>query len=448
MTRALVCWLSARYAVGASVGLRAQFLHRGALRRPLAHGGYHTAVEGEHTDGGRPGLLLLLNAFWNYGRGMSGGDQVLIQIFRRLRPEFGRVVCHTSPDGCAAISAKAGAIDFRTSPASFDRLPLPVNYALRTRRALSCVRDPGFSVVYAGSDFFPDVIPAHAYRRRHAASRWLQSVFHLYPPWRSRPGSRVRGAVAEYLQRFSLRLARRADGVLCINPGVRDALVRMGFDARRVDVVPLGIDDAWLQALPPASGTSFDGVFLGRLMPSKGVGDLAAIWSLVTADIPGARLCVIGGGGELQVGELKGQIERAGLSDRVALTGYLDDEAAFSIVKAARVFLFPSHEEGFGIAVAEAMGCGVPVVSWDLPVYRSIFEDRTIRAREGDLAAFASAVVRLLRDDAGRREAGERGRVFATARYSWDRSAEHVRTLIRRVTSDGVARPAQTGGIR
>ena len=404
-------------------------------------------MECEHTDGVRPGLLLLLNAFWNYGRGMSGGDQVLIQVFRRLRPEFGRVVCHTSVDGRVAISAKVAGFDFEVSPASFDRLPLPVNYALRTRRAIACVRDPGFSLVYAGSDFFPDVIPAHAYRRRHASSRWLQSVFHLYPPWRTRPGSRVRGAVAEYLQRFSLRLARRADGVLCINPGVRDALVRMGFDSRRVEVVPLGIDDAWLQALPPASGASFDGVFLGRLMPSKGVGDLAAIWSRVAAYIPGARLCVIGGGGEPQVRELRRQIEAAGLAGCVTLAGYLDDAAAFSIVKAARVFLFPSHEEGFGIAVAEAMGCGVPVVSWDLPVYRSIFEDRTTRAPEGDLAAFASAVVRLLRDDAGRREVGERGRAFAAARYSWDRSAEHVRELIRRVTSDRAGRPAQTGGM-
>lgn len=62
----------------------------------------------------------------------------------------------------------------------------------------------------------------------------------------------------------------------------------------------------------------------------------------------------------------------------------------------SKVFIHPSHEEGFGVAPLEAQACGLPVVAWNLPVYQEVFPKGMIKVEMGDIKRFADKVLDLL----------------------------------------------------
>ena len=111
---------------------------------------------------------------------------------------------------------------------------------------------------------------------------------------------------------------------------------------------------------------------------------------------PSARLGVIGGGPNEFREELARKISDEGLTDKIELLGYQPGNQAFRLLKAAPIFLFPSHEEGFGMAIAEAMACSCAVVAYDLPVYRECFKNTLLTAPLHDLDGISNLVITLL----------------------------------------------------
>ena len=106
-------------------------------------------------------------------------------------------------------------------------------------------------------------------------------------------------------------------------------------------------------------------LFLGRLHPKKGCDLLLDGFAHIAAIYPGLDLVIAGPD---QVGiraALMGQADRLGISSRVHWPGLLLGAEKWDALKGAQAFVLPSHQENFGIAVAEAMACGVPVLISD-----------------------------------------------------------------------------------
>jgi len=99
--------------------------------------------------------------------------------------------------------------------------------------------------------------------------------------------------------------------------------------------------------------------------------------------------------------------------------GYLDNNLAYSVLKSSTLFLFPSHEEGWGMIIAEAMASGVPVVAWNLKVYDYIFEDFIIKIKENNIDEFSSMVVNLLCNNDITRRISDNGLNFIK-KYDWN----------------------------
>lgn len=367
----------------------------------------------------KPTLAVFLNAFWVHGKGMSGGDQMAIQIFARIRDSFAALHWFTNPDGQQAVEQIVKDVAFSTTPPWFDRLPIGLAYVLRTLHATASLFGKRVDIVYSGSDFFPDVLPAFLYTRLRRNTRWIQCIFHIYPDWRTRPGNKAINFAAALLQRFSLWLARHADGVVNINGEVREALIARGFDARKIAIITPGIDLDYIAAIPPGNDRdAYDAVFLGRLNPSKGIFDLPPIWKKVIERFPQARLAIIGGGSEAARAKLAAEFEAHGLRGNVDLLGYAEAKKIYAILKRARTFIFPSHEEGFGIAIIEAMACGTPVVAWNLPVYNELFGGTITTTPLGNQQAFAEAILALLRNTETNADMISQAHQRAQ-RYSW-----------------------------
>jgi glycosyltransferase involved in cell wall biosynthesis len=181
-------------------------------------------------------------------------------------------------------------------------------------------------------------------------------------------------------------------------------------------------------------------VYAGRLARYKGIGELVAAMELV----PNAHL-VVAGRGPCEPLVRESELHRAG---RVTLLPHLDDEAFADLMWAADVFALPSTQpsEAFGIVQLEAMVCGTPVVSFDLPTgvtWVNRHGETGLVAPLGDVSAYAAAIRELLDDDALRSRLGQQAQDRVTRELTVDHMVE--RTLERCGARSGQERVAPAG---
>jgi glycosyltransferase involved in cell wall biosynthesis len=156
--------------------------------------------------------------------------------------------------------------------------------------------------------------------------------------------------------------------------------------------------------------------FAGRLVPHKGVDDILRALVRLPADV---ALLVVGRGPDLA--SLTELARRLGVLDRVRFCPSVSDQELPSYLRAADVFVFPSVNrlEGFGLVVAEALACGLPVIIADIPGVREVIEP----GREGLLAEpllegdLAARIRELLDDPERRARMGRAARTRAESYY-------------------------------
>jgi glycosyltransferase involved in cell wall biosynthesis len=118
--------------------------------------------------------------------------------------------------------------------------------------------------------------------------------------------------------------------------------------------------------------------------------------------------------------------------DRVVFTGRLDQQDLRNALGAALGLVYPSYFEGFGIPVAEAMKCGVPVVAANATSLPEVAGEAAVYCDPFDVADIARAM-RTLVNDAPLRERLIAAGLERAKRYTWDRTAEGLWAAIERI---------------
>ncbi len=236
------------------------------------------------------------------------------------------------------------------------------------------------------------------------------------------PGAGGRLVAGAYQRFFLPPTLRRVDRVIVHTRsyGVTSAMLR----GRDLTVIPSVVD---LERFRPGLDASrlrgelhLQGkrvlAFTGRLVPHKGVNVILEALAELPSDVV---LIVIGAGPRLST--LVRLARSLDIEDRVRFCPAVSDDELPSFLALADVFVFPSQNrlEGFGLAVAEAMAVGLPVVVADLPGVREIIEPGVEGLLAEPLIAsdVAEKVRTLLDDPALARRMGEAGRRRAEARY-------------------------------
>jgi glycosyltransferase involved in cell wall biosynthesis len=122
--------------------------------------------------------------------------------------------------------------------------------------------------------------------------------------------------------------------------------------------------EVFLQLQPQLRDVRFL-LFLGRIHPKKGCDLLIDAFLKVAQRDPGLHLVMAGPDQQCWRAELEARVSAAGLTRRVHWPGMLSGDAKWGAFYAAEAFILPSHQENFGIAVAEALSCGLPVLLSD-----------------------------------------------------------------------------------
>jgi glycosyltransferase involved in cell wall biosynthesis len=202
-------------------------------------------------------------------------------------------------------------------------------------------------------------------------------------------------------------------------------------DWPRLHIVHCGIDPAAFPdpAPPPPGGPHL--VAIGRLAEQKGFPVLIAALAQVAADLPGARLTLVGDG-PLRAG-LEAQAQAAGLADRVRFAGWQDEAGVRAALAGAQALALPSFAEGLPVVAMEAMAAGRPVIGTLIAgIPELVVPGETgWLVPAGDAAAFAGAIRSLAATPPDRLAAmGAAARARALARHDVDREAARLKALI------------------
>jgi glycosyltransferase involved in cell wall biosynthesis len=194
----------------------------------------------------------------------------------------------------------------------------------------------------------------------------------LYGCYRSLGYCRLVSLAKTFTFYMTLSLLRKAKAIIAVSNFTARALRTHGVSDVKIFVSGNAVDVNFIDNVKPCMGRKcYDGVFVGRIAKEKGVFDLLSVWGKIVKIRGEAKLLIIGSG--LEYSAVKEKIVALGLENNVFLRGCCGDDELYSLLKLSKVFIFPSVFEGWGIAVAEALACGLPVVAYDIPALRENF---------------------------------------------------------------------------
>lgn len=353
----------------------------------------------------------------------SGGHVHFIEVARRLKDDDVVVFAPRNiADALRSVLPAAQVVELPacerfTKNRAFVFLMRSVAALKELRLLRSC------DVLLATSHFLPDVVPVLTARKNAS----IVIVHHIIASWRSREGNTLNNFIAFLAERASLLMVRaRAKAIVAVSSYVASELRAMGF--ARLSIATNGIDHLDANWADDPRAVRSGALYLGRIHPTKGIEDLLRAWVFVQRALPEQQLTIAGRGEPSYVESLRRLSRDLGVDDSVRFAGYINEAEKRRALRSARVFVFPSKEEGWGIAIAEALGAGLPCVTYDLPVYRDLFDRGRLAAPTGDVRAFAELTIQALEDE--RRWASLADGAIACGRqFTWQRAADVERAI-------------------
>ncbi len=193
----------------------------------------------------------------------------------------------------------------------------------------------------------------------------------------------------------------------------------------------------WLGVRPAAPGQSSPerrprALIVGRMDPSerrKGHDPILDAWPLIREAVKDAELFIVGEGDDRP--RLEARVRSEALAG-VTFTGKLSDTARNELYRTSRLFLFPSLQEGFGLAAVEAAAAGMPVLGVSGTVMEELFtrDDGVVFVPEPSGRRIAEAAIPVLRDEGLATSLGAQAQRRACAQFLEAHFGERLRTSL------------------
>lgn len=201
-------------------------------------------------------------------------------------------------------------------------------------------------------------------------------------------------------------------------------------------VIPNGVDLPLDATRKPRSSFDRTALFLGRIHPVKGLLNLIHAWAMVRP--PNWKMIITGPDEIGHQAELEAAINAAGLSHCFSFTGPVTPESKWNCYRQADLFVLPSFTENFGVAAAEALGVGVPVITTRGTPWQALEKTRCGWWVDANPVAIADALRSATQmSDSERDEMGKRGRQLVLDQFTWLRAATEMHAVYEWMSAGG-----------
>lgn len=220
----------------------------------------------------------------------------------------------------------------------------------------------------------------------------------------------------------------------------------MGHNGYRAEVIAFGTADvppydpaqveAFHAACPGVQRRPFI-LFLSRIHPKKGCDLLIEAFGALAAEAPDLQLVMAGPDQTGWRPELEALAAKLGVADRIHWPGMISGDVKWGAFRAAELFALSSHQENFGVAVAEALACGLPVlITKRINIWREIVDGGAGLAGEDNVGDTTASLRHLLEIGAdGRKAMGEKARALFLDKFEVSKTALDLARLIREVAA-------------
>jgi glycosyltransferase involved in cell wall biosynthesis len=252
----------------------------------------------------------------------------------------------------------------------------------------------------------------------------------LVSHWKSR-GVSMRGLFRRLVYvKFRRYIHVKADVCFSVSQ-ITAKEVQSSFGNDRFFVTGNGIDlSVFMPKLELAK--LYEACYFGRLEHQKGTDVLLKCWKYVVDKFPNAKLLIIGEGNEKYTLYCKSLGKQLGLENNIIFTGWVSDDEVVRLLNISKIFVFPSRYEGFALAVAEAMACGLCCVISDIPVLRENFSGAADFAGLDNPNNFADLILHYLQNEKERIKLGLKAVQLAQTK-GWDSVAKIETRIIKSI---------------
>jgi glycosyltransferase involved in cell wall biosynthesis len=355
---------------------------------------------------------------------VTAGVAAVVLALATAQHERGWSVTVVCPPGWLADRARESGIDVCAWPATRGPGPGSAGEVLRLRRILGGLA--------------PEVVHLHSSKAglagRLAVRGRRPTIFqpHLWS-FEAAPG-RLRGAATAW-ERFAARWTHQ---LVCVSDDELAAGQAAGI-ATAAEVVCNGVDTdrlrpadrqaaRWRLGLDEHAPTA---VCVGRLAAQKGQDQLLSAWPAVLAEVPAARLVLVGDG------PLAERWREHPVAGHPSVRWWGHSDAVAEHYAAADVVVLPSRAEGMALVPLEAMACARPVVGFDVGGLRQSVAGAGAVVPAGDEPALAREIAIRLADPARATREGLLGRRRVDDLFSVDRVHERIATLVEKLAAPG-----------
>ena len=233
----------------------------------------------------------------------------------------------------------------------------------------------------------------------------------------------LNGKIMTGLKRYVLN---DAEAVTTVSQAMWDTVRSIGIEMKKVQVIPMGVDLQNLFIPSEIRKQSKSILFVGRVVEKKGLCFLVEAMQEIIIKHPEAKLRVAGEGPELS--NIRNLANSLGVANHIQFLGAVPNVSLPRLYQTSDLVVFPSivakggDREGFGLVLAEALGCECAVIATDIPATRDIIKDgeTALIVQQKDARQIGDKVIRLLDDPELRHSLGTKGRQYVAQRFDWN----------------------------
>ena len=220
---------------------------------------------------------------------------------------------------------------------------------------------------------------------------------------------------------------KKSDVILSVSEFSKQEIIKYTNTNKNIEIIYNGIEESWMD-----KNVSFDEkenyiLYVGNVKPHKNLVRALKAFSLLKDN--NIKFKIVGKKDGFITKDIEIDKIAKNLEDRVEFTGYVSDDELKELYKKAKIFLFPSLYEGFGIPPLEAIASGTPVISSNVASLPEVCGDSAYYVNPYDVNDIAKGMETVLKDEELQKELVQEG-LERVKLYSWEKSANKLIKII------------------